>query len=160
MSDIPQLPDLPPQGPGWSPLPSEPVWTSSQVTPDPPEDDPGFQPRYAGFLIRGAAFVIDFVIFSLLWVTLIGIPVAIAYMPVMWWKNGATIGQRALKLRVVRASDGGPVSGRAATIRFVVMALECILGVFGVFGFIWAIFDSEKQAWHDKPARTLVIHVD
>jgi uncharacterized RDD family membrane protein YckC len=40
------------------------------------------------------------------------------------------------------------------------MALECLLGVFGVFGFIWTIFDSQKQAWHDKPARTFVIHVD
>ena len=159
MSDNPQ-PDQPPLGPGWRPLPSEPVWTSSQVAPDPPEEDPGYHPRYAGFWIRLGAWLIDLVIFIVLWRTLIGIPVAIAYLPVMWWKLGATFGQRLLKLRVVRDRDGAPVGGRAATIRFLVMAAECVFGVFGLFGFIWTIFDSQKQAWHDKVARTLVIRVD
>jgi uncharacterized RDD family membrane protein YckC len=83
-------------------------------------------------------------------------------MPLMWWKQGATFGQSALGLRVVRASDGGPIDGRVAFVRFVVLLLEAIGSylLVGYLGFAWAAFDDRKQAWHDKAAGTVVIYVN
>jgi len=81
-------------------------------------------------------------------------------MPVMWWKKGATVGQKALGLKVVRAADGGPVDGMMAFIRFIVFMLESIGSyvLIGLFGFIWAAFEPRKRAWHDMAAGTVVIH--
>jgi uncharacterized RDD family membrane protein YckC len=84
-------------------------------------------------------------------------------MPYLWWKRGATFGQSALGMRVVRAIDGGPIDGSTAVVRAVVMWAENFLAGFffiGYLGFIWAAFDPRKQAWHDKAAGTVVIHVN
>jgi uncharacterized RDD family membrane protein YckC len=42
------------------------------------------------------------------------------------------------------------------------MALRQIIGqwvaaIFCYIGFIWALFDANKQGWHDKIAKTLVV---
>jgi uncharacterized RDD family membrane protein YckC len=112
-------------------------------------------PRYAGFWIRFVAVLIDGIIMSLLAVTVIGIIVAIPYMPVMWWKKGSTLGQMALGLKVVRAEDGGPISGSAAFIRFI----GFIIAEIPVYiGLIWAAFEPRKRGWHDMMAGTVVIH--
>ena len=117
-------------------------------------------PMFAGFLIRLVAYVIDAVIIVALSVTIIGLVVAIPYMPVMWWKKGATLGQRVLGLKVVRAADGGPIDGSSAFVRFIVFILESIGSsvLIGLLGFIWAAFEPRKRAWHDMAAGTVVIH--
>jgi uncharacterized RDD family membrane protein YckC len=120
-----------------------------------------YAPVFAGFWIRLVAYVIDAIVISLLSITIIGIVVAIPYMPVMWWKKGATLGQRAMGLKVVRAVDGGPVAGWQAFVGFIVLILESI-GSFiliGLLGFVWAAFEGRKRAWHDIAAGTVVIHV-
>jgi uncharacterized RDD family membrane protein YckC len=76
-------------------------------------------------------------------------------MPVMWWKKGSTLGQMALGLKVVRAEDGGPISGSAAFIRFI----GFIIAEIPVYiGLIWAAFEPRKRGWHDMMAGTVVIH--
>jgi uncharacterized RDD family membrane protein YckC len=112
-------------------------------------------PRYAGFWVRFVAYIIDAIIMGVLCATVIGIIVAIPYMPVMWWKKGATLGQMALGLKVVRAVDGGPISGSAAVIRLIGM----IIGAWVLYlGLIWVAFEPRKRGWHDMMAGTVVIH--
>lgn len=187
MSDTPQQPQEPqqPQQPGaWGPPPQPgyppqpgayppPGYAPQPGYPPPgypPQPAYGYPPRYAGFWIRFVATIIDgFVLAALMFVcviTIVGILalpfIYFGYMPWMWWKKGATVGQKALGLRVVRAEDGGPIDGGAATVRGVVYWLETFGGyiIIGLLGFVWAAFDSRKQAWHDKAANTVVIHVN
>lgn len=77
------------------------------------------------------------------------------YGAVMWKLRGSTIGGLALDLRVVRL-DGRPIEWETAIVR----ALGCFLSLF-VFGlgFIWIAIDSQRQAWHDKIAGTVVVRV-
>jgi uncharacterized RDD family membrane protein YckC len=128
-------------------------------------------PRYAGFWIRFVAFILDFVILVVLSIvlaiTVIGIllwiPLWLGYMPVLWWRRGATFGQSALGMRVVRAIDGGPIDGGTAFVRGLVWWGEWLLGSFlllGYLGYVWAAFDPRKQAWHDKAANTVVVMVN
>ena len=114
-------------------------------------------PRFAGFWIRFVAMVIDAVIITILSITVIGLVIAIPYLPVMWWKRGATVGQSALGLKVVRAVDGGPITGSMAFVRFIgyiISAWVCYIGL------IWAAFEPRKRGWHDMMAGTVVIHTN
>ncbi|MDZ7748200.1 MAG: RDD family protein [Halofilum sp. (in: g-proteobacteria)] len=73
-----------------------------------------------------------------------------------WARYGATPGKVLLELRVVDAATGGRPSPAQALIRllgYLVSALP--LGL----GFAWAAVDRDKQALHDKLARTRVVVV-
>jgi uncharacterized RDD family membrane protein YckC len=127
----------------------------------------GVIPDFAGFWIRLAAYILDILILLggtiLLAITIVGllfvIPWWILYMPWMWWKRGATFGQKALGLRVVRDIDGGPIDGSTTFIRGLVFYAEGLLGLIGLIGFVWAAFEPRKRAVHDMAAGTVVIHV-
>ena len=85
----------------------------------------------------------------------------IAYLVLMVGKFGATLGKMALGLKVVR-EDLKEVSYGTAVIReFLVKTLLYFILFFLLFtsllGYLWAIWDKRKQAWHDKIAKTLVI---
>ncbi len=78
----------------------------------------------------------------------------ILYFVFCWSTRGATLGQRALKIRVVDAQTGGPIDGGRAFVRwlgYVVSGLS--LGL----GFLWCVWDRRKQTWADKMARTIVV---
>jgi uncharacterized RDD family membrane protein YckC len=112
----------------------------------------------AGFWIRMAALAIDGV--------LVGVIVAIfdspeplwllalaVYGALMWKLKGTTIGNIVCGIRLVRR-DGGPINWDTAIVR----ALGCFLSlVVAGLGFLWIVFDPERQAWHDKIAGTLVV---
>jgi uncharacterized RDD family membrane protein YckC len=71
------------------------------------------------------------------------------------WAYGLTPGKHLLGIRVVNSDTGLPAS-------FWRMALRQIVGqwvsaILCYLGFIWAIFDANKQGWHDKIAKTLVV---
>jgi uncharacterized RDD family membrane protein YckC len=171
----------PPQ-PGAYPPPGYPPQAGSYPPPagyPPQQGYPGYAPvgsapmpgtlgapRYAGFWIRVAAYIIDgFVLFGLLLLCLviiiigwIALPfVLLGYMPWMWWKKGATLGQRAMGIRVVRAVDGGPLSGSQAVLRYI--GFFASSAVFDL-GFIWVAFEPRKRGWHDMIADTVVIHTN
>jgi uncharacterized RDD family membrane protein YckC len=73
---------------------------------------------------------------------------------VLMWSRGATLGQRALKLRVVDATSGSLLSIGRCVIRYVGF---CISAIPLTIGLIWAGVDSHKQGWHDKMARSVVL---
>jgi uncharacterized RDD family membrane protein YckC len=85
---------------------------------------------------------------SSLWLLLLG-----AYGAVMWKLRVTTIGGIVFGLKVVRV-DGRPIDWPTAIVR----ALSCFLSFVIVgLGFLWIIFDDDKQAWHDKIAGTVVV---
>lgn len=86
----------------------------------------------------------------------IGFIIAVLYKPWMWSRDGQTVGYKVMRLRVVRASDGGPVSGGQAIGRLLGYIVS---GFLFSLGFIWIAFDEKRQGWHDKLAGTVVIEV-
>ncbi|MBE1534119.1 RDD family protein [Actinomadura algeriensis] len=95
------------------------------------------------------------------WTNLIAIIVGFLYFWLMHAKWGQTLGKMLLRIRVVRADDGGPVVTSQAAAR---SAFYSVLGgVCGCIGFIdvlWILWDPRRQALHDKIARTVVVKAD
>lgn len=79
-----------------------------------------------------------------------------AYFTLLWSRQGASLGQMAMGVKVVDASTGGPVGQTQALVRFVGYIVS---GIVIFIGFIWAFFDARKQGWMDKMANTLVVRV-
>jgi uncharacterized RDD family membrane protein YckC len=114
----------------------------------------------AGFWIRMAALLLDLILIAII-CKIVGFShghellVLAVYGAVMWKLKGTTIGGAVCGLRVVRL-DGRAVDWPTAVAR----ALGCFLSlVVAGLGFIWVVFDSERQSWHDKIAGTVVVHV-
>ena len=71
--------------------------------------------------------------------------------------SGATVGKRALSVKVVDKYSGGPIgTGRGVGRYFarILPAIVCYLG------YLWTLWDPEKQTWHDKIATDVVVPVD
>ena len=68
-------------------------------------------------------------------------------------RNGQTPGKSFLGLRVVK-TDSSTLSAADAFIRYVGYYLNSF---FIALGWLWAIFDANRQGWHDKLARTYVV---
>jgi uncharacterized RDD family membrane protein YckC len=68
-------------------------------------------------------------------------------------QNGQTLGKRLMGIRVVKTS-GAPLTAADVIIRYIGYYINTL--VF-MLGWIWAIFDSNKQGWHDKLAGTYVV---
>ncbi len=85
-----------------------------------------------------------------------GLFVALAiYGAVMWKTKGTTIGGIVCGLKVVRLDDR-EIDWPTAAVR----ALSCFLSlIVGGLGFIWVVFDADRQSWHDKIAGTTVVRV-
>jgi len=123
----------------------------------------------AGFWIRMAALLLDVILVALLCSMLNGIftfgshvhirsdllPALALYGAVMWKLKGSTVGGIVCGLKVVRLDDREIDWGTA-----IVRALGCFLSlvVLGL-GFLWVVFDDQRQSWHDKIAGTTVVRV-
>lgn len=137
--------------------------------------------EYAGFWIRLGAQLIDSIIWLVLWVIMIFIlsllglidlnrlldpeqgytaidiisNVIYAIVVISFWvKIGGTPGKRLLKLKVLNATTGEPLTIGQATLRYVgyIPSMICLF-----IGCIWIAFDAKKQGWHDKIAKTVVV---
>lgn len=62
--------------------------------------------------------------------------------------NGQTLGKRALNIKVV-SIDGSPLDWKKGILRSI--------GILFGIGFLWALWDSDRQAFHDKIAGTYVV---
>jgi uncharacterized RDD family membrane protein YckC len=70
--------------------------------------------------------------------------------------NGQTLGKRALSIRVVDKTTGGAIgTGRGIGRYFahILSALVCYLG------YLWMLWDPERQCWHDKIVNDYVVRV-
>jgi uncharacterized RDD family membrane protein YckC len=68
--------------------------------------------------------------------------------------SGQTVGKKALGIRVIDFRAGGSIGHGRAFIRWIgrlVSSIACLLG------YLWMLWDKEKQTWHDKFANAVVV---
>jgi uncharacterized RDD family membrane protein YckC len=124
----------------------------------------------AGFWVRVGAQIIDSLV--------IGIPAAILlvvldsvafYLVVVvlgiayfvyfeGGPTGQTLGKKALGIRVIDLRAGGPIGYGRALVRYLVEAI--FSGNVLLLGYLWMLWDREKQTWQDKAANSVVVPVD
>ena len=111
----------------------------------------------ASFWERMGAAFLDVVLVSILGGLVGGPPqgflVALAYFAGMWAWKATTIGGIVLGLKVARM-DGQPLTFTVALVRGLAAAFAVVV-LF--LGFLWIIWDNDKQGWHDKIAGTVVV---
>ena len=74
-------------------------------------------------------------------------------------KSGQTLGKRMVGIRVVD-KNGNPPNFAHSLLRYVIgFTIEGLLLyiLIGLVGFLWPLWDTQKQAWHDKIAGTFVV---
>lgn len=71
--------------------------------------------------------------------------------------SGQTIGKKAVGIRVVSMQTGGPIGYGKAFIRTLIRTF--ISGNVCLLGFLWMLWDQEKQTWHDKISDSVVVPV-
>ncbi|KPK38017.1 MAG: hypothetical protein AMJ69_09570 [Gammaproteobacteria bacterium SG8_47] len=81
--------------------------------------------------------------------------VPVALLVLLWSKWGATPGKILMDCQIVDARSLGPISWRQALLRVLGYALSAAVLYLG---FVWMAFDKRKQGWHDKIAKTVVLH--
>jgi uncharacterized RDD family membrane protein YckC len=68
--------------------------------------------------------------------------------------SGQTPGMRLMGIRAIDATTGARIDPGKAIVRWLVSFASGI--VFGL-GYLWMLWDPEKQTWQDKAARTYVV---
>jgi uncharacterized RDD family membrane protein YckC len=119
----------------------------------------------AGFWRRFAASLIDGILLGIVSGILqavlgtgggygLGTLITIAYFVYFHGKTGQTPGDAALSIRVVGKDDGAPIGYGRAFVRWLV---SLVSGAVILLGYLWMLWDSEKQTWHDKAANAVVV---
>ena len=71
--------------------------------------------------------------------------------------SGQTVGKKVMNIRIVDADTGAPIGYGRATLRYfakIVSAIPCLLG------YLWMLWDENKQTWHDKITTDVVVPTD
>ncbi len=76
------------------------------------------------------------------------------YSILAWLLVGKTVGKALMGLRVL-GRDGRKLTWRQAIIR----ALAYYVSALPLFlGYLWVLVDDERQTWHDRLAKTIVVY--
>jgi uncharacterized RDD family membrane protein YckC len=106
-------------------------------------------------IILFVPYIILFAILDQVVAYLITIVIGIVYFAYFEGSaSGQTPGKKVLKIRVIDFGSGGPIGMGRALVRYVarfVSSLPCALG------YLWMLWDKEKQTWHDKLSTTVVV---
>lgn len=141
------------------------------------------RPAYASFIRRLAAAVVDSLILNAATLALLlsvgtpfdsakltiktGSPPSITlslsvllsavYVIGFWVKrDGQTPGKRLMHIKVI-TETGKPIDWFTGFVRYIGYYVSgAALGI----GYLWMLFDSNKQTWHDKIAKTAVVEAD
>jgi uncharacterized RDD family membrane protein YckC len=122
----------------------------------------GWWPRFGAVLIDGLLVSLVASVLSAALHSRVGggltVLVSIVYYTLLeGGPGGAGVGKRALRLRVVDQRTGGPIGYPRAFVRWLTRILSAL--VF-FLGYLWMLWDPEKQCWHDKLAGDVVVHTD
>jgi uncharacterized RDD family membrane protein YckC len=85
----------------------------------------------------------------------VGLILSLVYFTYFHSATGQSIGKRLLKIKAIQTS-GEPLNFKIAFIRW---GGYFISGLAMYLGFLWVLFDKNKQGWHDKIAGTYVVKV-
>ncbi len=129
--------------------------------------------HYAGFGVRFVAYIIDAIIVGLIVGVLrllgqaigadalanlgsgVGSLIGVVYYVYFWGARGRTPGKQIMGLRVVGCDGGsGGIGYGAAFLRWIGYLISSAV-IF--IGFLWILWDPERQGWHDKIAGTHVV---
>lgn len=137
------------------------------------------QEEYAGFWVRLGATVVDTVLIMVITIPVLylvygtfyvdpestdavrgGVELLVSWLApaiatiLFWIYRQATPGKMLFALKVVDAETGASLRPGQAIGRYLAYYISYLpLGL----GILWILFDSRKQAWHDKLANTVVI---
>jgi len=122
----------------------------------------GFWRRFAGAFIDGIVVgIANGVLRSIVGYGAglgLGIVVGAAYFTAfIGAERGQTLGQMALGIRVVGLDTGGSIGYGRAFLRWVVSIVSAAVILLG---YLWMLWDKEKQCWHDKAANDVVVPVE
>lgn len=107
------------------------------------------------FLIYGDEYWSAPVFVMGFWDVMISYVMPLALTVWFWSRLAATPGKMILDIKVVDASTGKNLTvGQSIGRYFAYIPSILALGI----GFLWMLFDPKKQTWHDKLAKTIVIH--
>jgi uncharacterized RDD family membrane protein YckC len=87
---------------------------------------------------------------------LAGLVIGAAYFTYFHGRTGQTPGDAALGVKVIdlKEGTGQPIGYSRAFLRWLV-SIVSTLALF--LGFLWMLWDDEKQTWHDKAAGSVVV---
>lgn len=123
----------------------------------------------AGFWVRVGAQILDGLVLAVPAIILfLVLDVGIAYVLTLvlgiayfvyfeGGPTGQTLGKKMLNIRVIDAKVGGPIGYGRGLLRYVV---EAIFSGILFLGYLWMLWDREKQCWQDKAANSVVVPVD
>jgi uncharacterized RDD family membrane protein YckC len=115
----------------------------------------------AGFWLRFGAVLIDGLLLTFVFLPLnvalgaslyyvISTPAGIAYYVVLeGGRRGQTVGKMAVGIRVIDLARGGPIGYARAFVRYIGRFVSFLVVLLG---YLWMLWDREKQTWHDKMA--------
>ncbi len=116
-----------------------------------------FWRRLGGYLLDVIIIFVGTVIVSLIIQSALGSLIsflaAITYYVVLN-ANGGTLGKRALGIRLEKAETGEDIGYPSALVRYIVAIFS---GLALLLGYLWCIWDSRNQTWHDKAAGSVVV---
>jgi uncharacterized RDD family membrane protein YckC len=120
----------------------------------------GFWRRFAAALIDGIALGVVSGILRVILGTAggegLGLVVSLGYYTYFHGKTGQTPGDAVMSIRVVDFRDrpGQPIGYGRALGRAL---MSIVSGVVLLLGYLWMLWDSEKQTWHDKVVGSVVV---
>ena len=119
----------------------------------------GFWRRFAGAFIDGIVVGIASAILRAILGTGAGtgfglVVSAVYFTAFIGAERGQTLGQMALGIRVLGLDTGGSIGYGRAFLRWLVSIVSAIVLLLG---YLWMLWDDEKQTWHDKLAGSVVV---
>jgi uncharacterized RDD family membrane protein YckC len=119
----------------------------------------GFWRRFAGALIDGIVIGVANTILRLIFGNAgegLAVLLSVAYFTYFHGRTGQTPGNAVMGIRVVDVRDnlGQPIGYPRAALRWLVSIVSAIV-LF--LGYLWMLWDSNKQTWHDKASGSVPI---
>lgn len=155
------------------PAPAASSWAAPEPTPGPAPGVEFAEPgaRLVGYIIDIVINVVVVIVLSIIggilavtlpilsvipFLAVIIIP--LIYFPYFWSREGASNGQtpgmKQMGIRVVRDTDGGPITIGPAILRLIGYWVS---GLVFYIGYIWIFVDKRRRGWFDLIAGTVVV---
>jgi uncharacterized RDD family membrane protein YckC len=149
-------------------------WESAPQAPPGAYTSGASGPR-AGFWIRFGALLLDGLIigipFAIVFAIAVNISSGLGVLVYLLWfiayivypvyfeggPTGATPGKKMCGIKVIDFNAGGSIGYGRAFVRFL---MKIVSGIPFYLGYLWMLWDKEKQTWHDKVSTSVVVPAD